>query len=110
MKSGPIHAISLTIAFLGLASCNEDPELVRKSEQQKFEIAKLKSEISLIEARLEDLPADLQAQIDQAAKNEKKQTAEIDRLEDEVAKLTQGNRELRKQFEAYQLKYRLNKP
>lgn len=97
-------AFSFSLASL---SCSEDPVMVEKRERQRIEITRLKGEIALIEEKLKSLPPDVSSELEAAKKVLTKQTAEVEKLEAEVVELELRKRGIQKEFEAYQMKYKV---
>ncbi len=97
----------LVCFFLSVPSCGDDPKLVEKREKQKAEIIRLKGELSLIEEKLKNLPADVSTQLTEAKSLSEKQSAEIVELENQVAVLESRKRSLQSEFDAYRIKYQV---
>jgi predicted nucleic acid-binding Zn-ribbon protein len=100
------YAIAV-FSFLALTSCGDDPKMVEKREQQKSEITRLKGEIALIEEKLKSLPPDVSSELAEAKVVSAKQSAEVARLEREVADLDSHKRALQSEFDAYRIKYQV---
>jgi predicted nucleic acid-binding Zn-ribbon protein len=98
----------LAVLFaLSCVSCNDDPKLVAKRDEQNVEIAKLKGELALIEEKLKTLPPDVTAQLAEAKELSAKQSSEVAVLEAEVTGLEARKRSLQSEFDAYKLKYQV---
>ncbi len=104
-----LHCFSLLLVFFSLlvSSCGDDPKLVEKREKQKAEIIRLKGELSLIDEKLKNLPADVSTQLAEAKSLSEKQSAEIVELESQVAALESRKRSLQSEYDAYRIKYQV---
>jgi hypothetical protein len=108
MKSMPSPIPFVLAAALVCASCGQDPKLVEKREKQKAEIAALKGELALIEAKLKNLPPDVSDDLAAAKKEAAERSGEVRKLEAEVAALEDRKRSLQADYDAYRAKYRVN--
>jgi len=98
---GAIAGLSLTFN-----SCNkEDPELVRKRDEQRTEIKRLEGEISVLDEKLKDVPPDHTQELTEAKAQAQTQATEVARLEKDVAALEDQKRTLEKTFSDYRHKY-----
>lgn len=97
----------LLIITLALASCSQDPELVRKRDEQRAEIAKLEAELEALEDKLDNAPPDRSAELKALQQKAAQDQESITELEKELADLSAKRRELEKEFAAYKLKYPL---
>lgn len=108
MKSN-ILRVSRFLAILGcgllLAACGEDPELVRKRDEQRAEISKLEGQLSLLKERLGNLPPDQTVDLEKLKNESEANAEEISRLEAEIEGLEGEKVKLEKEFAAYQRKY-----
>lgn len=105
----PVSPIAMVlVAALACASCGEDPKLVEKREKQKAEIATLKGDLALIEAKLKNLPPDVSADLAAAKKEATDRAGEVKELESEVAALEDRKRSLQADYDAYRAKYHAN--
>lgn len=96
----------LAVLFaLSCVSCSEDPKLVKKRDEQKAEIAKLKGEIALIDEKLKSLPTDVTTQMAEAKELSAKLSPEVSALEREMTGLEARKRALNNEIAAYKLKY-----
>lgn len=92
--------------FLLLAcSCKENPELVRKREEQRAEIKRLQGELAVVEEKLKDIPPDRTKELVIAKGEADAQASEIETLEKEVATLDAKKKELEAKFADYRRKY-----
>lgn len=95
------------LTALACWSCGENSELVAKREKQRAEIARLKGELALVEEKLKHMPSDVSAELEEARKKEKEQTAEISSLETEIAELQARKRALQAEYDSYRANYQL---
>jgi hypothetical protein len=93
--------------LLTLCSCKEDPELVRKREEQQSEIKRLQGELQIIQEKLKDIPPDKTKELIVAKGEADAQALEIERLEKEVAALEVKKKEIEGKFSDYKKKYPL---
>lgn len=93
--------------MLALCSCKEDPELVRKREEQQSEIKRLQGELEVIQEKLKDIPPDKTKELIEAKGEADAQVHEIERLEKEVAALDVKKKEIEGKFSDYKKKYPL---
>jgi SMC interacting uncharacterized protein involved in chromosome segregation len=100
-----ICKISLCALALVLASCGDDPELVKKREQQKQEIEKLKGEIAIKEEMINALPPDRTRELQASKEKAELQTKAVELMEEEIASLEKKKRILEKEVEDYKKKY-----
>lgn len=99
------HQFLPVLAFVLLAACGKDPELVKKSGAQEAEITRLRGELAALDEKLRNLPEDRSAELVQARKTADAQAAEVAKLEAEIAQLQARKVELKKEFEEYKRKY-----
>ncbi len=90
---------------IAVSSCGDDPELVKKTQEQQAEITRLRGEVALIDEKLRNLPADKSSELAEAKKVAETQTAEIKALEEEIASLEARKKSIDEEFKAYQRKY-----
>jgi len=89
-----------------IAACNsEDPELVRKRDEQRTEISKLEGELSVLQERLKDIPVDQSKDLAKLKADSEANREEIAKLEAEVAGLEKEKANLEKEYAAYQRKF-----
>lgn len=91
----------------GLTSCKEDPELVRKRDDQQAEITRLKGEVALLDEKLKEPVPDRTKDLAKAKEQIETQTAEIARIEKEIASLEAKKAAAEKDFADYRQKYTL---
>lgn len=94
---------------LFLSSCGDDPELVKKREQQKSEIARLEGEVALLTEKLSTLPPDRSNELADMKKKVEMQTAELEKLDTEIVALEAKKRILENDYEEYKKKYPVNR-
>lgn len=104
MKTVSTFLVTVLASFL-LSSCGDDPELVKKHGEQESEIAKLNGELSLLNARLKNLPPDDSAKLEKSMAEAAKLEDERTRLSNEVAILEAEHNELLEKYEDYKIKY-----
>lgn len=88
-----------------IAACGEDPELVRKRDEQRAEISKLEGELAVLQERLKDVPKDQSKDLTKLKADSEANREEIAKLEAEVAGLEKEKANLEKEFAAYQRKF-----
>jgi Tfp pilus assembly protein PilN len=93
--------------LLSLCACKDNPELVRKREEQRTEIKRLEGELSVLEEKLKDIPPDRTKELILAKGEADAQTVEIEKLEQEVTVLDARKKELETRFSEYRRKYPL---
>jgi len=97
--------LPILAAAVALSSCGEDESLVQKREEQIVEIAKLRGELKLIEEKLASMPPDRSEELAEASKNTAEQTAEAERLEEEIGELNARRRAIESEFDRYRRTY-----
>ncbi|MCU0796934.1 MAG: hypothetical protein MUF31_13485 [Akkermansiaceae bacterium] len=102
LKSSFLSAAALSLV---LASCGDDPELVRKREEQRAELRKLRSELDVLDERLKNAPKDRSADLAKLEEETAAREEKISALETEVAALEAKKKELEAEFEDYRRKY-----
>jgi chromosome segregation ATPase len=105
----PCRTFSLLCISL-LASCGDDPELVKKRQEQKSEIARLEGELMMISEQLQGMPADRSADLATVKKKLDAQTQELEKLEAEISQLQQQKREAESRFAEFKRKYPITTP
>src|SRR5688572_16927940 len=88
-----------------LGACGDDPELVRKRDEQRAEISKLEGELAVLQERLKDVPTDRTKELDKLKADSQANRDEIAKLETDIAGLEKEKARLEKEFAAYQRKY-----
>ena len=99
-----LSLLSLSSLLL-LASCGDDPELVKKRQEQKLEIARLEGENMLLNEQLSSLPPDRSAELNEVKAKVELQTQELEKLEQEIAQLEAKKRSAEAEFERYKATY-----
>ncbi len=104
----PLFPVAATlVAAMLCCSCGDDPKLVEKRDRQRAEITRLKGEIALIEEKLKSMPPDVSGELETARKRSAEQTAEVEKLEKEIAELEARKRAIQSEFDSYRAKYQL---
>lgn len=102
MNTSTISIIALCIA---LTACKDDPKLVAKLGEQEVEIAKLRGELLLAEARLENLPPVQTEEPDEVNVKTNDLDKEHQHLTAKLAELEATRQTLQEEYEAYKKKY-----
>lgn len=97
-----VAALAICVA---LSSCGDDPELVRKREEQKAEISKLNGELSILQEKMEQIPPDRSAKIEELKQQTEENRTQIAALESEIEALEKEKADVEKQHQAYRRKY-----
>lgn len=100
-----LRALALLLTSLAVSSCGDDPELVRKRDIQKAEIALLDGELKILQEKIAQLPPDRATDIAQMKQKSELQQEEIAKLEQEIASLQKEKSQIEKDHEAYRRKY-----
>jgi chromosome segregation ATPase len=100
-----LRALALLLTSLAVSSCGDDPELVRKREQQKAEILLLDGELKILQEKIAQLPPDRASEIAKMKHDSELQQEEIAKLEQEIASLQKDEAQIEKDHEAYRRKY-----
>ncbi len=95
-------ALALCVA---LNSCGDDPKLVRKRDEQRAEISKLQGELSILRERMEQVPPDRSAKIEELKQQAEENRKQIAELEADVEALGKEKADIEKQHQAYRRKY-----
>ncbi len=90
---------------LSLASCGDDPELVRKRDEQKAEISRLDSELKVLQEKIERIPPDRSSELKDLKQQSELQKENIARLEEKIEELETQKAQIEKEHEAYKRKY-----
>jgi septal ring factor EnvC (AmiA/AmiB activator) len=102
------RALVLLVALGCATSCREDPDLLRKRDAQKAEIAALQSELALVDAKLATMPEDVSGELEKVRLETVANEKEIARLEAELEALAGRKRGLQAEFDSYRAKYPVN--
>jgi chromosome segregation ATPase len=108
MKYRPTDCLrpaALLVLCAFLSACGDDPELVRKREEQRAEISKLQGELEILQEKMEQIPPDRSAEVEQLKQDAETNRSQIATLESEVEALEKEKAEVEKQHEAYRRKY-----
>ena len=100
----PAAALLLCLAF---SSCGDDPELVRKREEQKAEIRRLDGELKVLQEKISQIPSDKSKELAELKKESETQKESIATLENDIEKLETEKARIEKDHEAYKRKYSL---
>ena len=106
LTARPPIALAL-LSTLVLSSCGDDPELVRKREEQRAEIRRLEGELTVLRDKLANAPKDRTAELEELQKKTVAEQAKIAELETTVADLGKRKDELEDEFKHYQRQYPL---
>jgi hypothetical protein len=99
-----LKLLSLGCLFL-VTSCNDDPELVKKRQEQKNEIARLEGENMLLNEQLSSLPPDRSEELKEIKIKVEQQTKDLELLEQEIVQLETKKRGLEAELEQYKKNY-----
>ncbi|MEK7952627.1 hypothetical protein [Luteolibacter soli] len=101
-----LRCAAALVLCVALNSCGDDPELVRKREEQKAEISKLQGQLSVLKERLDQIPeGDKTAKIEELKQQADDNRAKIASLENEVEALGKEKAQVEKDHEKYKHKY-----
>ena len=75
----------ILLLALPLASCLEDPKLVKKREEQKIEIARLNREIQALDEKVKSMPEDVSSQLAEVKRQTAAQEDMLASLDQQVA-------------------------
>lgn len=101
----PRSTLLLLLLPCFLVSCEEDPELVRKRDEQRAAITRLEAELAVLEEKLDKAPEDRGAELEQLETQTQSDQAAIAELEKELSDLSAKKRQLEREFAAYKRKY-----
>jgi hypothetical protein len=93
----------LLICFI--PACREDPEDVKLHDQQSAELSRLRSGISILEAQIKDMPADMSSELKEAEKNHEIQKAGIEELNAGTSEVSAKIKSVQDGLKAYRIKY-----
>jgi chromosome segregation ATPase len=93
------------LCSLALASCSDDPELVRQREEQKIELSKLGGELEILKEKLERKPLDRGPELAELKTQSETNAGQIEALEAEIEGLERQKAAIEAQHEAYRRKY-----
>jgi predicted nucleic acid-binding Zn-ribbon protein len=107
--TSPFYRFSSTTGLVALvfflASCGDDPALVKQREEQKLAISKLEGELALLAVQLENAPPDRSAELAQLKLDAEANRAQIEDLEAEIDTLEREKTAIEKEHAAYRRKY-----
>lgn len=101
-----LPAALVALVFLG-AGCGEDPELQRKSQQQKAEIQRLESELRIVLEQIKNAPKDRGAELAEVAEKLRHEEARIAGIEKAIDDLAKERKKLEEEFDSYKRSYPL---
>ncbi len=93
------------LSVFALASCGDDPELVRKREEQRAEIRRLEGELAVLQEKMSDIPPDRSADLDKLKQEAEENKTRVASLEDEIADLEKEKQGVERELESYRRKY-----
>lgn len=102
--------LSFALAFgivCGLVSCEDDPELISKRDQQRAEIQSLETELVLLREKIKNAPEDRSEELAELKAVVAKDEEDIAELETSIADLKQQADELEKELDDYKSNYPL---
>lgn len=102
-----LRPLALALLALPLSSCKDDPELVRKREEQRAEMNKLDGELKILQEKLDQIPRDRSSELTKLQRETEDNKASIETLEREVASLEGDKAAVEKELAAYKRKYAL---
>jgi len=105
MSSRVLRVAAASLLCLSFSSCGDDPELVRKREEQKAEIRRLDGELKVLQEKISQIPADKTNELSKLKQDSELQKDQIESLEEEIASLQTKKAEIEKAHEAYKRKY-----
>ena len=103
--SSLLRPAALALLCVSFSSCGDDPELVRKREEQKTEIRLLDGELKILQEKISQIPPDRSNEISKLKKESELQQDEIAKLEAEIETLQKQKTQVEKDHEAYRRKY-----
>lgn len=98
---------TLAVCCVAGASCGDDPELVKKRDEQRAEIRRLEGELMLLEEKLNNPPKDRSAELRALEEQIERDKSEIATLEREIPELVSQKKELEAELEQYRRDYPL---
>lgn len=95
----------IAVSLLFLSCDSEDSALIQRHGEQQAEIAKLDGELSLLQARLKNIPVDQSSELNNTIEEGEKLETELSQLKANVVSLEAEHKELTEKFEDYKRKY-----
>jgi septal ring factor EnvC (AmiA/AmiB activator) len=99
------RCVAALVICVAMSSCGDDPELVRKRDEQRAEIAKLNGQLELLQEKMEQIPPDRGAKIEELKLQAEENRTQIAALEAEIEGLQKQKADVEKQHQAYRRKY-----
>ncbi|WP_367875138.1 hypothetical protein [Luteolibacter sp. Populi] len=100
-----LSSAGLVLVCLSFSSCSDDPELVRKREEQKAEIRLLDGELKILQEKISNIPPDRSTEISKLKQDSELQQTQIATLEQEIERLQKQKTQIEKDHEVYRRKY-----
>lgn len=100
----PVRLATAATALF-LASCGDDPELLKKREEQRAEIGRLHGELAVLQEKLGDIPPDRGEELEDLKRSIEVSRTKAEALEDEIARLEKEKDEVESELNAYRRKY-----
>ena len=98
----------LCVLLIGfIPACREDPQEVKLHERQSAELSRLRSGISIIEAQIKDMPADLSSELKEAEKDHEIRKAGIQELNTRISEVSAKIKSVQDGLKAYRIKYQI---
>lgn len=95
------------IAPLLLSGCGEDPELVRKREEQRARIKELEGELEVLRERIDNAPPDRSGELAELKAEHAAETEKIAELEREISEFTSRKNQLERELADYKSQHPL---
>jgi hypothetical protein len=103
--SSLLRPAALALLCVSISSCGDDPELVRKREEQKAELRLLDGELKILQEKISQIPPDRSTEISKLKQESELQQQDISKLELEIEALQKEKAQVEKDHEAYRRKY-----
>lgn len=97
-----LAATSLCVFFV---ACGDDPELIRKRDEQSAAIIKLEGELAILKEQIKQAPPDRSAEVARLKAEGTKNEEKIAELEEEVDTLEKKKKAIEQQAASYRRKY-----
>ncbi len=107
MQRTQTQVLLLVLPVFFAVSCKDDPELIRKRDEQRLEIGKLEAELAVLDDRLDNAPEDRSEELKALRERTEQNRTEIAELEKELADLSAKRRAMEGEFSSYKAKYPL---
>jgi peptidoglycan hydrolase CwlO-like protein len=103
-----IPLLLICVLVLGfIPACREDPQDVKLHQQQNAELSRLSSEISIIEAAIKDMPADMSSELKEAEQNHALQKAGVEEMNAQIAEVSDQIKATKDRLRTYRIKYQI---